>query len=240
MKTILSLLVCTALTITSAFGQKTFNDANAEKRSVSGYHGVEVSGGIDLYLSQGEESVAVSASDTKYRDKIKTEVKDGILKIWFEHDKGIHIDWNDDRKMKAYVSYKTIDQLGGSGGSDIFVDGTIKTNNLNLRISGGSDFEGKVDVSSLKVSATGGSDVSISGAAKQLDMEASGGSDVEGYGLATDICNVEATGGSDIYITVNKELIAGASGGSDIFYKGNGSVKEMKSSGSSSVKKTSR
>ena len=56
----------------------------------------------------------------------------------------------------------------------------------------------------------------------------------------TDVCNVEASGGSDIYITVNKELVAGASGGSDIFYKGNGSVKEMKSSGSSSVKKTSR
>ena len=31
--------------------QKTVNDPNAEKRSASGYHGIEVSGGIDLYLS---------------------------------------------------------------------------------------------------------------------------------------------------------------------------------------------
>ncbi len=68
----------------AASAQKTINDANAEKRNVSGYHAIEVSGGIDLYLSQGDESVAVSASETKYRDRIKTEVKDGVLKIWYE------------------------------------------------------------------------------------------------------------------------------------------------------------
>jgi hypothetical protein len=51
---------------------------------------------------------------------------------------------------------------------------------------------------------------------------------------------LNASGGSDVYITVNKELNADASGGSDVYYKGNGTVREMKSSGSSSVKKTSR
>ena len=39
-------------------------DANAEVRSVKGFTGVEVSGAIDLYLSQGkEEAVAISASN---------------------------------------------------------------------------------------------------------------------------------------------------------------------------------
>ena len=58
-----------ALTVTA---QKVINDPNAEKRNVSGYHAISVSHGIDLYLSQGNESVAVSASETKYRDRIKT------------------------------------------------------------------------------------------------------------------------------------------------------------------------
>jgi hypothetical protein len=73
-KIILSLLLIVAA-FGSLFAQKVINDGNAEKRNVSGFHGVEVGGGIDLYISQGDEAVAVSASDVKYRDRIKTEVK---------------------------------------------------------------------------------------------------------------------------------------------------------------------
>jgi Putative auto-transporter adhesin, head GIN domain len=242
MKNLLSLLFFVAI-LSAASAQKVINDANAEKRSVSGYHAIEVSGGIDLYLSQGDESVAVSAAETKIRDRIKTEVKDGVLKIYYEHNSNsnIHVDLDfGNRKMKAYVSFKNLDKLEGSGGSDILVDGAIKVNTLALDVSGGSDFEGKVEATDLKVDASGGSDVKISGKVNNLDIDASGGSDFKGYELATDICNLEASGGSDIYITVNKELSAQASGGSDVYYKGNGTVREVKSSGSSSIKKTSR
>ncbi|MEI9911681.1 MAG: DUF2807 domain-containing protein [Bacteroidota bacterium] len=74
--------------------------------------------------------------------------------MWYDHNTGINIDLNN-RKMKAYVSFKDIDKLTGSGGSDIRVDGTIKVNALNLDISGGSDFDGKVEANDLKVEASG-------------------------------------------------------------------------------------
>ena len=232
-----------ALIASAVSAQKTIHDANAEKRDLSGYHAIEVSGGIDLYLSQGDESVAISASETKFRDRIKTEVKDGVLKIYYEqnNNKNVHVDieWGN-RKLKAYVSFKNLDKLEGSGGSDIQVDGSVKVNTLTLGLSGGSDFEGKVEAADLGVVASGGSDVKISGNVNKLDIDASGGSDFKGYGLTTDICNLDASGGSDIYITVNKELSAEASGGSDVYYKGNGTIREMRSSGSSSIKKTSR
>jgi hypothetical protein len=238
MKQLLATLLL-ATSLTTVLAQKTINDPQAEKRNVPGFHAIEVAGGIDLYLSLGPESVAVSAAETKHRDKIRTEVKNGVLKIWYEPTSNIQVDLGN-RKLKAYVAYKDLDQLSGSGGSDIQVEGTIKGNSLQLRISGGSDFEGKVELSDLKVEASGGSDMDISGTAKNLRVEASGGSDFKGYELLTDICSIEASGGSDIYITVNKEISAEASGGSDIFYKGNGTVKEMRSSGSSSIKKAGR
>jgi len=234
------MLLSLAIVVSATSAQKVINDANAEKRNVSGYHAISVSGGIDLYLSQGSESVAVSASETKYRDRIKTEVENGVLKIWYETNSNINIDWGNNRRMKAYVSFKNLDHLTGSGGSDIDVDGSIKVAMLKLHFSGGSDFAGKVESNDLKVEASGGSDVNISGSVKNLDIEASGGSDFKGYELVTEVCNLEASGGSDIYVTVNKELSADASGGSDVYYKGNGTVKEMKSSGSSSIKKAGR
>jgi hypothetical protein len=233
------LFVLALATGAGVLAQKTINDPNVEKRSVTGYHAITVSGGIDLYLSPGNESVAVSAAETKFRDRIHTEVKDGILKIWYEQDKSIDINFHGDRKMKAYVSFKTLDKLTASGGSDIDVDGTIKSNSFDLNISGGSDFEGKVEADNVNIEASGGSDLEIGGKVKNLNMEVSGGSDVTGYALITDVCRLEASGGSDVEITVNKELTANASGSSDISYKGNGVVKELKSSGSSSVKKRS-
>jgi hypothetical protein len=224
--------------ITAASAQKTINDANAEKRNVSGFHAIEVSGGIDLYLSQGEEAVAVSASKDEYKAKIKTEVKDGVLKIWYEWHSNLKFDWGN-HKLKAYVSFKTLDRLEGSGGSDISIDGSIKVAKLALEVSGGSDFDGKVETDELKIQASGGSDVDISGKAARLTIDASGGSDFKGYDLVSDICNVEASGGSDVHITVNKELSANASGGSDVYYKGTGLIRDLKTSGSS-IKKVSK
>src|SRR5262245_42828781 len=106
----------------TASAQKTINDPNAQKRQVPLFTGIEIGGGIDLYLSQGEQAVAVSASEPKFRDKILTEVKNGILHIKFDDNSNFHIDWGN-RKMKAYVSVKNLDQLEGSGGSDIKVEG---------------------------------------------------------------------------------------------------------------------
>jgi len=158
------------------------------------------------------------------------------LKICFEH--GVNFNFGN-KKLKAYVSFKTLDALHASGGSDVYAEDGINANNLEVRLSGGSDFRGKINSSALKMEASGGSDVYVSGKANTLSVEASGGSDFHGYDLVADICNVEANGGSDVYITTNKEMNVSASGGSDIRYKGNGVIKNVNSSGSSSVKKAS-
>ncbi|MFL5739423.1 MAG: GIN domain-containing protein [Flavisolibacter sp.] len=46
---------------------------------------------------------------------------------------------------------------------------------------------------------------------------------------------MNASGGSDINITVNKELTAEASGASDVYWKGTATVKEVKATGAGSV-----
>jgi hypothetical protein len=231
------ILLLTALIIcVSAIAQKTINDPNAVKRRVTSFHAVEVSSGIDLYLTQGNESVAVSATSEDARDKIITKVEDGVLKIYFEH--GVGFNWSN-KHLKAYVSFKTLDALKASGGSDVYAEDGINSNDLIVKLSGGSDFRGKISSSDLKMEASGGSDMYVSGKANTLYVEVSGGSDFHGYDLVTDVCNVDANGGSDVYITSNKEMNVDASGGSDVRYKGNGVIKNLNSSGSSSVKKAS-
>jgi len=226
-----------AVLTVSASAQKIINDPNAEARNVSSFTGISVSGGIDLYISYGNEAVAVSASKTEFRDHIRTEVEHGVLKIWYDSKWGINISGT--KNLKAYVSYKTLKSLEASGGSDINVDGSIAADELSLRISGGSDFRGIINVSKLNVDQSGGSDVRISGKATTVRVDASGGSDFKGYDLVAEVCNLEASGASDVEITANREVTARASGASDIHYKGNPSVKEAKATGASSVKSRS-
>jgi hypothetical protein len=237
MKNTCLLFFAALLTISAVAQDKVVNDANAQKRTVPTFHAISVSGGVDLFLTQStSEAVAVSANKLEDRDRIKTEVVDGVLKIYYDAPMGFTFSFTS-RKLKAYVSVKNIDELRASGGSDVDVNGTLAVSTLKMGISGGSDFKGKVDVTELDIHQSGGSDVDISGRAVNVKIGASGGSDFNGYELTTDKCFAHCSGGSDITVTVNKELSADASGGSDIHYRGTGTVTKAGSSGGGSIKK---
>ncbi|MBL7732761.1 MAG: DUF2807 domain-containing protein [Chitinophagaceae bacterium] len=227
------ILTLTAIISTLLVSGQQINDPNAEVREAKNFHGVNVSNAFDVYISQGnEEGVAVSAASQKDREQIRVEVKEGTLVISL--DKG----WNwtkGNRKLKAYISVKQLDRLEISGACDVFINGVLKATELSIKQSGASDLKGKLEVDKLAVDLSGASDMMISGKATQVFIEASGASDFKGFDLETDICDAHASGASDIRITVNKELSAHASGASDVKYKGSGTVKDIKSSGSSSV-----
>jgi hypothetical protein len=237
MRKILVFLLGTLLFLNGRAQQTIVHDANAELRPVKGYHGIEVSNAIDLYLTQGDqETVAVSARDIRWRDRIRTEVVNGILKIWLDA-KGWRMGNN---KLKAYVSFTTLDRITASGASDVFVDGVIAGDKLSLSLSGASDFKGAVKVNELQIEQSGASDTHITGIVSGLaSIRSSGASDVKGYDLVTQDCNVHASGASDIQITVNKQLTADASGASSIYYKGEAVVRETHSSGASNVTRKS-
>lgn len=228
--------ICLLLSASIQLAAQNINDPNAELRIAKDFHGISVSNAFDVVLTQGnEEAVAVSAADIKSRDKITVEVKAGILHIGFENGK---MNWGSgNRKLKAYISFRQIDLLKISGACDVLVSGTIKSAVLAINQSGASDFKGRLQVEKLTVDLSGASDITVTGTATQLSVEASGASSFKGYELISDICNADASGASDIKITVNKEISANASGASDVHYKGSGVIRALKSSGSSSVSK---
>src|SRR5689334_687027 len=90
---------------------KVINDPNVEVRSVGSFNAVKISNGIELIIKQGDtEAVAVSAIDKAYRERIKTEVKDGELRIYFDHS--TWKTWSSSgKKLKAYVSFKQLEKF---------------------------------------------------------------------------------------------------------------------------------
>lgn len=234
-------LLCSLLTILClhTFAQDTqlITDANAVTRSLNGsFTAISVSSGVDLYLSQGnEEKLAVSAADEKYYERFKTEVVNGVLKIYYDN-KGVT--WRpENKKLKAYVSFKMLQKLSVSSGSDVRVQGGINADDLYLDVSSGADFKGAVTAKILSVDVSSGASISISGKSDKLKVEVSSGADFKGYDLVTDYCDASATSGAGVHVTINKELNAKASSGGDIHYKGTALIRDIKTSSGGSVKK---
>jgi len=209
-------------------------DANAEVRAVSGFTAIEVSGSIDLFISQGtEEGVAVSASNAEIKNHIRTEVSKGTLHISFE---GAWRNWTS-TKSKAYITFKELRRLEASGASNITTTDPITVDNFKVECSGASDFKGNLTANNLTVTATGASNIRLTGKAEKLVLEASGACFVRAYDMQTNVCNVVASGASNVRINFNQDLIAEASGGSTIYYKGNGNTREVVASGGASIKR---
>ncbi len=239
MKKVLFFLLASVM-VTQVVAQKEINDPNAQVRNVKGFHAIKISSAIDLYISPSdEEVVVVSASEIKWRDRIRTTVEGGVLKISLDQD-----GWNwwrnaHNNRLKAYVSFKSLDKLSASGACDVRVTGTIKADELKIDISGASNFRGDIDVMSLTIDQSGASDATITGKANTVVAGASGASDLKAFGLQTQNCRAHASGASDIKISVSKELNAHASGASGISYKGEPEIREKHASGASSVNKRS-
>ncbi len=238
MKKLLPCLLLFALISSTSFSQRTINDANAEKREVPGFHGIEVSTGIQLILVQGAtEDVAVSAATTEHRDKIITRVDNGILKIYYENKLGAINTRKERKELKAYVSCKNLDQLHANTGAGVTIDGVIKSTSLKIRSTTGGEIKGEINVSDLKVDQNTGSVVTLTGETGKLDVEGDTGSMFEGIDLKTGTCTAATSTGAGIYITVQKELNARANTGGYVKYKGDVGVREIKTNTGGSVKK---
>ncbi|MDQ3846889.1 MAG: DUF2807 domain-containing protein [Bacteroidota bacterium] len=207
-----------------ASAQKIIRDTNAQTRPVGHFHAVEVSRGVDLYLRYGDEALAVSATEPHFRDRIKTSIKNGVLKIGYMFKDLKDFKVSSSKSLKAYVSYKELEALKASDNSDIKVEGTIKSDQLSINLFGSSDFNGVVEVRKLKVNQSGISDANINGTAADVSIGAKGSSDFNGFGLIAENCSIHASGNSDVQITANRTLNGKIIGGSDIFYKGMATV----------------
>ena len=237
MKKSFVLILFTGLVLGS-FAQKTINDPNAEKRNVSGFHGIDVATGIELTLTKGTtEEVAVSASEIEFRDKIVTEVVNGILKIHYETKTGAINRRNESKNLRAYVSYISLDKLTVTTGAEVNIDGVLEAESLELKANTGGLVKGEVNIKNLDVNQDTGSKITLSGRVDKLSAEGSTGSKFMGENLNTNTCSAEMGTGAGIYISVDKELNVRANTGGYVKYKGNAGIREIKTNTGGTVSK---
>lgn len=209
-----------------------FAQADTEARDVSGFTGIDVSGGINLDIRIGDEFLVEVDSDEDV-DDIITEVRGDTLHLRMDREHWNNFDWRDD--YNALIVMPALTELEASGGSEIRVIGTVTGDELELSASGGSDIEIDMAVNELDVSISGGTDVELSGTANMATVRSSGGSDLDARELEVKNAELRASGGADLAITVVETLDARASGAADITYYGDPEVLDSDESGGSDI-----
>ena len=186
------------------------------ERTLEGdFNTIEVSRGLDVYITQSDsESLKVQA-DENLHDIIKTIVENNTLKIYANENISYAA------SKKVFVSFNSISKLSASSGSDMFSTNTITVNDLELSTESGSDMTLDINVQSLRCDSSSGSDLKLTGKTESFYANASSGSDIKAGDLVSTIAEAKASSGSDITLNTTKELTANASSGGDIKYYGN-------------------
>jgi hypothetical protein len=222
------------LSLSSIVQAAQFGDSR-QRRTVQAFHGISVSSGINLYLTQDNTQQVTVEADEDDLDDLVTKVEGGILKIYMKDRSWLDFDWkHNDRKV--YVTFKTLDWLQASAGSDVTSQSVLNLEDLEVDASSGSDVKLELNASRVKAQSSSGSDIHLKGKANSLEARASSGSDINAGELQTKKCNANASSGSDIRVHVSEQLDANASSGGDISYSGNPAHKDINESSGGDVR----
>jgi hypothetical protein len=230
-------------------------DENVQVRKLPTFTSIRVSNAIELFISQSNKTeVAVSATSDEYRNRIITEVSGGTLIIRMADNRWWKFG-NEDYRIKAYVSVNELYALTGSGATNIKIvnglsaeklkinlsgasdlKGDIKAGTLLADLSGASSFKGIVQANAFSAKGSGACNFEVSGAGDDLILDVSGATSVKMYDYLVKGASVDASGASSVKINVSGILTLHATGASSIDYKGAAAIKDMQSSGASSVR----
>ncbi|MFT2009655.1 head GIN domain-containing protein [Pontibacter sp. 13R65] len=203
-----------------AFAQQLKGNGNIQKqtRKVSGFKGINVSGGFAVDITLGNNEGVVLEAEENLLSQISTEVKNGVLHIYNEGN------ISTSKGMKAHITLKELNSIDVSGGVKVVGNSTVKTNTLKLDMSGGSKVTLAMDVKTLAADMSGAAKIDLSGRADNMKLELSGASKVMADKLEAKKVEVEASGASKVNVFAKESLEINASGASHVAYRGSPSI----------------
>ncbi|MFN8239657.1 MAG: head GIN domain-containing protein [Bacteroidales bacterium] len=203
-----------------------------ENRNLSGFDGIGFGISGNLYISFGSDFKVVVEASKDFADEILTEVRNGKLHIRREN-----FNFFGNEKANVYVTLPRLTSLNLSGSGKAEVEGTLKTDRIDLSVSG----SGKINIPELSVSEmgcsiSGSGDIYLGGGqvgTAKLSISGSGGYSGENASIRSFQASISGSGSCNC--KVEDELVARISGSGNIYYSGNPRL-DVKSSGSGHVR----
>nr|WP_321353548.1 head GIN domain-containing protein [uncultured Draconibacterium sp.] len=206
-------------------------DVTTEERGIEDFDALNVSRGMNVYVSIGNDYKVVVEADENLHKSIVTELHGEELRI-----KAI----DNIRKAtskKVFVTLPRLISAKSSSGSNVFSENTLNVNDLDLAVSSGANLTFSLDADDVKAKSSSGSNIFLEGNANSINAKASSGSNIKAGDLKAKSAQANVSSGANIWLSTENQLKANASSGGNVFYNGNPSETEIsKSSGGNVIK----
>jgi hypothetical protein len=183
----------------------------------------------NVTVTQGVENSVVIHAQKNIADAIETSINGKTLKI-YSNDNLIPSE-----PISIDITMNNIEMLEISGSGVMKSSGTLKTPELNLKLSGSGKIYADVVCNKIKTEISGSGEMTLKGAATESNLEISGSGHLYAFDLMTQIAKTEISGSGDAEITSVSELNAKISGSGSVVYKGNPPTLNKKVTGSGTI-----
>ena len=208
------------------------NEATSTYEVNTSYKSLKVKNAIRVEYRHDIDTLQIIA-DSSILSKIKVNYDNEGIEIYAS-------DFRRSYSVTAIVpASKDLKSIEIGGASSFTSDGEIKTEKLDIEVSGASHFDANIDCLSLEVSVSGASSAEIGGKAVNANIEVSGASKLSSNGeyLNTDYADVDLSGASTAEIICNKNITGEASGASKLSFRGTAKADVSTSGASKAVRK---
>lgn len=233
---ILLLAVTTLSSCGYMFGKRVRGNGNIKttEHSVSSFKNVEVSGAIDLYVSQGDtKPVRIETDDNLQQYIMVAQQGDRVI---IKTKEGYNL--RPTGKIKAYVSATVYNSIDVSGACNIIGENKIvNTESMDLEVTGAGSIRMEANAPAIKADVSGAGDVDLKGETKDFDLTLTGAGKAHCFDLKAETTKVDISGAGDADVFASMKLQAEVSGAGHINYKGGATNVEQHVSGAGSVRK---
>lgn len=187
-----------------------------QQRETPEFTSIEVSGPIQVFISQGElQPLTVEADDNLFT-YIKTEVKNKVLKAYIPENV----------KIKKYADLNILISLPHITGLSVALSGKIegtelwKTENIELDASTTGKIKLHLNATSIKITETTSSNIELKGNTDSLAATLTTAAQLKAKELDAKTANLNLTTGANVEIQVTQKIQYNLTTGAKLIYKG--------------------
>ncbi|MEN8227245.1 MAG: head GIN domain-containing protein [Bacteroidota bacterium] len=201
-----------------------------ETRSVSGFTGVHVSTGIDVYLSEGDDFEVIVEADENLMEVILTELKGDMLVV-----KTDRVNIRRARSKKVHVTLPELSELRISSAGDCEGQTPFTCKDLKLGISSAGDLSLEVEAERISLDISSSGDARIAGNTNILDVTLSSAGDLNAFDLVANKVDVNVSSAGDARVHATEEISMNVSSAGNIYYMGDARVLHSHSSSAGDI-----
>ncbi len=203
-----------------------------QTREPGNFDKIDVSRGMNVYITQGETRKVVVKADENLLEAIETKNDGDVLVIRATQN------IRNATSKKVFITVPDLEEIEASSGSNVFSETKLVFRDLKVSTSSGSNVTLEINSEKTEFSSSSGSNIKLQGISNSFKAKASSGANIKAVDLTVENCEVKASSGSNIWITAKSDFSGDVSSGANIFLYGNPKNSNIeKSSGGNIINK---